>query len=378
MKKLTIGLLAVVVLALFASCDKGPLKVTGTFYNKLGVPTYSGPVNGGRESYSAAFARVNFSGGGVKPEDVRIEPIVSVAKGGAEIAYIVSAVAGAGGIVSAAVTYALGYWGFGPGDHSFPVTINTEDGGKEVSVGKSFVFFVLPESGEGEGEGEGQIEGEGEDQYSPTLSNISPTGSSLTVISGDSITVSARINGQHQCRVVLISPEGKEADETISPPEYFSKTFSLNSVGYGDVSLRVTDQVNDLFVERKWSVTILSAIEGEGQSEGQIEGEGEGENTVGASVSITSPLDGTVFDLTGTPPSKTFNLVANIGEAGVGPTDIVIVTPEGDVFRKTVTPPAMITQTITLTLKDTGLISVRATPQNGGTIAEGSVAVTTR
>jgi len=381
-KSLTLAVLLAVMVTV-VGCKPA---VSGRFFDRDRSILSEGQVTNGAQIMAPGGAEltVYFA----KEKDFQI---LSVDKAGSEMKALGNAYATAAMMAAGALSAVVSFFGFGElsDNLKFTRTIPPLSHDLIIRVSNDLQFLLFQGGSEGEGEGEGQVEGEGEDQYSPTISNVSPTGSSITVTSGDSITVSARINGQHQCRVVLISPEGKEADELLSPPEYFSKTFPLTSVGYGDVSLRVTDQENGLFVERKWNVTILSA------GEGQIEGEGEStanvpnlsgmtrdqaigvigltclvvgnitevnSNTVSAgkvidynpkgvqscgtavnlvvskgpaeteplSVAINSPKDGEVFTLTGDPPHVHIDLKSHIGGSpSIGPVDVVIVTSEG-------------------------------------------------
>ncbi|HRZ30425.1 MAG TPA: hypothetical protein P5274_02040 [Candidatus Paceibacterota bacterium] len=83
---------------------------------------------------------------------------------------------------------------------------------------------------------------------------------------------------------------------------------------------------------------------------------------------VLFPVDGTVKEIGS-------NLEASFELTGPNPVKVSIVSPQGDVYRQTVTPPAEVSHTFCMDIIGNGLVTFRAVDTVTGEILEGNRAV---
>ena len=123
--------------------------------------------------------------------------------------------------------------------------------------------------------------------------------------------------------------------------------------------------------DRLYSATFQPEPEGEGEpQEGEIV-EGEGEQPIPLSIEVTLPVDGATVTLGG-------SIFVQCYVDGPNQVEVTLVSPEGDVYRQTVTPPVMVGHHFDTTLVGSGLVSFRVTDTVTNEVVESTRSVTVR
>lgn len=437
MKKMAVLVSLVAFATVLSGC--GGLSVEGTFRDSRGGVVYQGKVASGQQtvvgSGGMAFLHVT---GCASRDDVIVLPASEMkgcCSGGTTVVIAGGGVAVATVAIWAIVDFVLDR----PTGFDFVVGPVFEDTVVSIGDDFFFTLLVGDDTeGEGEPpvEGEGEIPVEGEGECEPlSVSIVSPT-EGTNVLAGGVVNLVADVAGNGEVHIVMVSPQGNVHHCTVVAPAQVAHPFTLTSLGSGLFTIRAEDRCCNV-VEDSVPVTIVGPegeppVEGEGEilaegegecppveGEGEILAEGEGEGEIAEGENPEGEGEPTVEGEGECPPTEGEGEIPAEGEGEpptegegecpegeaacftleiVSPADgsvvasgtsvvlaaditaphevsVVMVSPEGEVYRRTVVPPIRVTHSFTLTLRGSGLFSVRVIDTVTGEVVEKTRAV---
>ncbi|MCX6714134.1 MAG: PASTA domain-containing protein, partial [Candidatus Vogelbacteria bacterium] len=225
-----------------------------------------------------------------------------------------------------------------------------------VGTGETVVSGVYTKITTGEGEGEG----EGEASRLDGVSFVSPSSNSITLNVGEILQAEVAVEGVGQASLVMTSPLGDVYRQSVTLPATIQHNFELAVTGSGLLTVLATQGTQ--VKEDSVSVVVKALPTGEGEGEGEV-------TELGVSFVAPSPTSGAVLAVGSY--QVAVQVVGSTAEAAV-----VLVSPEGDVFRQVVIPPAKVSHTFELSSLGAGMFSSRVT-QNGA-VVEKTITVTVR